>query len=59
MASVKIWQPSVGLRHSASLVPISDASPDHPTAATTLPAVRSSVYSLPVKRRICPESEAS
>ena len=45
-------QPSSGRRHSTSSRPIRYASPDQPTEATTLPLVRSSVYSLPVTLRI-------
>ena len=46
-------------RHSTLSLLIRDVSPDQPIAATMLPLVRSSVYSLPVKRRICPESRAA
>ena len=36
-------QPSVGIRHSAFLFWMIEASPDQPIAATMLPAVNSSV----------------
>ena len=37
---------------------VREPSPDQPSAATMFPLVRSSVYSLPVNWRICPESRA-
>ena len=59
MFSINWLQPSAGIRHSAFSFSMSEAPPDHPIAATMLPPVRSSVYSLPVNFLICPESAAA
>ncbi len=61
MLSVQRWPPDSGITNSMfGLSSLScTASPDHPTITVESPLVMSLVYSLPVKPRIWPESEAS